>query len=118
MIPYLSIQGCGETQKMLEKFRTQIDPGIDGQDDDDGTDNNKEEDSFNNAHNKMNNATAILATGASNDNDDVRGFVGWKTRKIIPHDGKTDNSTSYNTTIKTPETSKEARKKKTRSGGT
>ena len=39
MIPYLYIQGCDETQKMLEKFKTQIDLGIDGQDEDDGTDN-------------------------------------------------------------------------------
>ena len=49
MIPYLYIQGCDETQKMLEKFRTQIDPGIDRQDD---------------AHIIGNNAMAILATGA------------------------------------------------------
>ena len=55
----------------------------------------------------MNNATAILATGASNDNDDIWVFVGWKTREKITHDGKANKSMSYNTMIKSPETSKE-----------
>ena len=72
MIPYLYIQGYDENQKMLEKFRTQINLGIDGQDDDNGTDNNKEEDGFNNAHNTRNKVTAILATGASNDNKMIK----------------------------------------------
>ena len=40
-IPYLYIQGCDETQKMLKKFRTQIDLSIDGQDDDNDIGNNK-----------------------------------------------------------------------------
>ena len=61
---------------------------------------NKEEDKFINAQNKMNNATAILVMGASNDHENVWGFVGWKTRKKIPHNGKMDNSMSYNTNYK------------------
>ena len=108
MIPYLYIQGYDETQKILEKFRTKIYLGIDGQHDYDGTDNNKEEDGFINSHNTMNNETAILATGASNNNDNILGFVGRKTREKIPHNGKANNSRSYHTIIKSSEPSKEA----------
>ena len=68
MIPYLYIQGCDETQKILEKFRTQIGLGINGQDEDNGTDNDTEEDGFKTAPSTRNNATAILTTGASTDN--------------------------------------------------
>ena len=57
---------------MLEKFITQINLGIDGQDDDDGIANNKEEDGFNNVHNTRNNATTILEMGASNDNTTIK----------------------------------------------
>ena len=92
---------------MLENFRTQIDIGIDGQDDDNGTDNNKEEEGFKNAPNTMNNTMEILATCASNDNDNIWGFVEWKTREKIPHNKKANNSRSYNTTIKSSEASKE-----------
>ena len=74
MINYLYIQGCDETQKMLENFRTQIDPGIDRQYD---------------AHNIRNNATSILAMGASNTTikspeTNARQCTAYKQRNLVP----------------------------------
>ena len=91
MIPYLYIQGCDETQKMLEKFKTQIDLGIDRQDEDDGTDNNTEEDGFKTAPNTKNNVTTILVTVASTDNTTIK-----IPETSTEHEQEQDNSPRIN----------------------